>query len=187
MSNFLGAIPALIGVVVGIVATSWAERARWKRGQTIRWDERRVDAYAEYARAVKRIHITALRIVRPDRAENLTSAIDRQAALEILTQAEAQRTEAWELILLLADKATAHAALRWHTVVRREAEFARSHPGDAESNDWVVLVRSVDRARDLFYEAARNSVDVGGGSVEMTELLRSVSPTRADSERPTDL
>jgi len=57
MSNLLGAIPALIGVVVGVAATGWADRVRWKRGQAVRWDERRVDVYAEYARAIKRIHM----------------------------------------------------------------------------------------------------------------------------------
>ena len=187
MSSFLAAIPALVGVVVGIVATSWADRARWKRGQAVRWDERRVDAYAEYAKAIKRIHITALRIVRPDRADNLTKPIARETALEMLTQAEARRTEAWELILLLADQATAHAALQWHFVVRRVAEFARSRPDDAESDDWKTLVRSADQARDLFYEAARNSVDVGGGSVAVAKLMQPAAPTRAESEQPADL
>jgi hypothetical protein len=62
MRNFLGAIPALIGVVVGVVATSWTDRVCGLRSQTVRWDERRVDACADYARAVKRIHMIALGI-----------------------------------------------------------------------------------------------------------------------------
>lgn len=178
MSSFLDTIPALIGVIVGIVATSWADKARWSRLQAIRWDERRVDAYAEYAKAIKRTHYTALRIVRPDRSDNLTKPLDRQTALEMLTQAEDQRTEAWELILLLADTATAHAGLRWHAAVRREAEFARSRPRDAESDDWIALVKDVDRARDLFYEAARHNLSVGGGRVAFAELRQNL---QADS------
>jgi hypothetical protein len=84
VGNFLEAIPALTGVVIGILASSWADRAHWKRDQAIRWDERRLEAYAEYAKAIKIIHITALRIVRPDRNDNLTKPIDHEAALEIL-------------------------------------------------------------------------------------------------------
>jgi len=183
MNTLLAAIPALIGVVVGIVATSWADKAHWQRNQSVRWDERRVDAYAEYARAIKGIHITALRIVRPDRPENLTKPVNHEAAIETLTQAEARRTEAWELMLLLSDEVTVHAALRWHNAVRREAEFARSRPQDAESDDWIALVRSVDQARDLFYDAARNSVSVGGGSAAVAELMQTANKTGGDSKR----
>ena len=131
--------------------------------------------------------MTALRIVRPEMAHNLTKPIDREAAVEMLTQAEAQRTEAWELMLLLSDQATAHAALQWRNAVRREAEFARSRPDDAESSNRIALVRSVDQARDLFYEAARSSVNVGGGSVAVAELIRAADRTRADSKQPADL
>jgi hypothetical protein len=185
MSDFLGAIPALIGVVVGIGATSWADHARWKRGQAVRWDERRIEAYAEYAKAIKKIHMTSLRIVRSERPDDLTKPIDPGAALEILTLAEAQRTEAWELIMLLSDPATAHAALRWNYVVRREAEFARTRP-DAKSADWIALVKSVDQARDSFYEAARNSVNVGGGSVAVAELIRTMRRARVHSKQPAE-
>jgi len=82
MSNFLGAIPALTGVVVGVVAAGWAEWVRWRRGQAVRWDERRVDAYAEYARAIKKIHMTALGIVDPHLA-NQAEPINREAGLKM--------------------------------------------------------------------------------------------------------
>jgi len=48
-------LPALIGVAVGtvgtIVATGLADRSRWRRRQSVRWDERRLDAYVAFARA----------------------------------------------------------------------------------------------------------------------------------------
>jgi hypothetical protein len=119
MSNFLGAIPALIGVAVGVAATDWADRVRWKRGQAVRWDERRVDAYAEYARAIKRIHSTALGMVSPHMAKR----INREDGLPMLTQADAHRTEAWEGVLLLGDRETTHAAFRWQNMVEAEAEL----------------------------------------------------------------
>lgn len=46
----------LAGVIVGALAsyltTAAAERARWKRALDSRWDDRRVEAYGSYARAV---------------------------------------------------------------------------------------------------------------------------------------
>jgi hypothetical protein len=185
MSSFLGAIPALIGVVVGVAATSWADRIRWKRSQAIRWDERRVDVYAEYARAIKRIHMTALRMVSPRMADDRARRINREDGLTLLAQADAHRTEAWEAVLLLADQETTRAAFRWQHVVEGEAEFARSRPNDGESDDWKAAVRSADEARDGFYAAARKSVNVGGGSVAIAQLLLSAGPTGAGRRQDT--
>ena len=59
MSNATSQALALIGVVIGIVgtivATTVTDRSRWKR-QTmmIRWDERRLDAYVQYAKSIKK-------------------------------------------------------------------------------------------------------------------------------------
>jgi hypothetical protein len=178
MSNFLGAIPALVGVAVGVASTGWTDRIRWKRAQAVLWDERRVDAYAEYARAIKRIHMTALGMVSPRRAE----LINREDGLAMLAQADAHRTEAWEGVLLLADRETTDAAFRWQDIVRNEAEFARNHPDDGESDDWKAAVRSADEARDSFYTAARRSVGVGGGSVAIAQLLSSAGRAGAESQ-----
>jgi hypothetical protein len=51
-------LPALIGVIVGSVLSyagrALTERSKWKRSQEVRWDARRVEAYSQYASAVKR-------------------------------------------------------------------------------------------------------------------------------------
>ena len=88
----------------------------------VRWDERRVDAYAEYSSANKKMHLSALKLVDPHTVDNLTEPINREAGLETLAQDEAHRGEVWEKVLLLADQATAHAALRWHNIVASEAK-----------------------------------------------------------------
>lgn len=162
MSDFVSAIPALIGVVVGVVTTGWTDRLRWKRNQAIRWDERRIDAYAEYALTIKKVHMTALGMVNPSSVHGLAEPIGHEAGLDLIAQAEARRTEAWEKMLLLADEPTVEAALRWHNTVKIEAEFAQSRPHDAGSADWTAAVRNVDEARERYYEAARNSVGVTG-------------------------
>ncbi len=75
MSSVLQQLPALIGVVVGVVATYVAtvaaERGRWQRQQSVRWDERRITAYIEYAHAVKKVlaitvRLAAQRGIHPD-------------------------------------------------------------------------------------------------------------------------
>jgi hypothetical protein len=178
MSNFPGMIPALIGVLVGAGAAGLTDMVRWKRSQAVRWDERRVAAYAEYARAIKRIHMTALGMLSPHRAER----INREDGLAMLAQADSQRTEAWEGVLLLADRETTDAAFQWQEIVRNEAEFARNRPDDGESDDWKAAVRNADEARDSFYVAARKSVNVGGGSVAIAQLLLSAGQRGGSQE-----
>jgi hypothetical protein len=57
MSTFLQQLPALIGVVVGAlgsyVAVALSDRARFRREQAARWQDRRLSVYSDYARAVK--------------------------------------------------------------------------------------------------------------------------------------
>src|SRR6267154_150727 len=64
MATILNQLPALVGVALGILGTllvtSVSDRARWKRDQSVRWDQRRLEAYTEYARAIKEMYTTAL-------------------------------------------------------------------------------------------------------------------------------
>jgi hypothetical protein len=182
MGSFLSAIPALIGVVIGVIATGWVERTHWKRSQAIRWDERRIDAYVEYAKTIKKIHMTVLAMVEPSLVHNLAEPINREAGLEMIAQAEAHRAEAWETMLLLADQPTAYAALRWRNMVKIETEFVRSRPNDAGSDDWIATVKNVNEARDHFYEAARKSVNVAGGQVTST-ITQLLATDRAQQDR----
>lgn len=59
-------VPMLLGVVVG-AATSYlvtvtTERSRWRRQQAVRWDDRRLSAHTDYARAVKEVCMISLRL-----------------------------------------------------------------------------------------------------------------------------
>jgi hypothetical protein len=81
MDTFLGQLPALVGVLVGALAsylvTVATERRRWRRSMDTRWDERRVVAYAEYATAVKAMFDLVLRL----QDENLRQRLDRPKVL----------------------------------------------------------------------------------------------------------
>ena len=66
MSEIVRELPTLLGVVIGALATYLAtvtaESARWRRDQAVRWDARRMDAYADYGRSIKQLTGLAMRI-----------------------------------------------------------------------------------------------------------------------------
>ena len=66
MHALLQQLPALVGVVIGALASYLAgaatERARWRRQHAARWDASRMEAYASYALTVKTFILIANRI-----------------------------------------------------------------------------------------------------------------------------
>lgn len=181
MGTLLAQLPALLGVLVGtlgtILATSLADRARWRRNQSIRWDERRLDAYVEYAHAVKESHAVALRMTADQRPESRSHPIDRESGLARLAETDARRSIAWENMLLLGDEATVAAARVWRDAVWQTERLARGI-ADPEPDLTVALAR-VNEARDGFYRAARRSLAVQGGSVAQSALLEQALLDRA--------
>jgi len=173
VSGLLDQLPALVGVVVGtlgtVLATGVSDRARWRRSQSVRWDERRLAAYADYGQAIKEIHLLALHLSPARTRPAGARPVDRSAGLEQLTQADARRSKAWEAVLLLGDSGTVTAAGDWREAVQRLAHIVR---GTAEEGaDWPAALKAADLARDRFYAAARGSLAVGGGSVAQAPSL----------------
>ncbi|MEH1165119.1 hypothetical protein V6V47_07010 [Micromonospora sp. CPCC 205539] len=174
MGTLLTQLPALIGVLVGtlgtILATSLADRARWRRSQSVRWDERRLDAYVEYAHAIKENHAVALRMTADHRPGSRSHPIGREEGLAQLAEADARRTIVWENLLLLGDEPTVVAAAGWRDAVWQVERLAR---GIAEPpGDIADLLSRVNEARDDYYRAARRSLGVHGGSVEQSGSLQ---------------
>ncbi|GIJ23046.1 hypothetical protein [Micromonospora lutea] len=178
MEGIATQLPALLGVLVGtigtIVATSLADRSRWRRNQTVRWDERRLDAYAEFARALKEAHTIASRLSG--------GHLDRDAALAELAEADFRHTLAWENVLLLGDAPTVLAARAWRDTVWAVERLARDGQADDER---PTLLHRANEARDDFYRAARGGLGVGGGSVAQAELLASRLNRRPDAQTGT--
>lgn len=180
MNDFLTQLPALVGVVLGIVgtiiATFISDRSRWKRDQVSRWDVRRFDAYSEYAKAVKDIHALAFRLTVHRMSVNKNTPMDREIGLEMLSQAELVRTKTWEAVLLLGDEPSVSAARQWWYSVARLADFAYDSSEEDESSEWLASVRAADELRDRFYVVARQSLGVQGGSVAQAAWLPSAVP-----------
>ncbi|MEU7918656.1 hypothetical protein [Micromonospora zamorensis] len=174
MSTLLTQLPALLGVLVGtlgtILATSLADRARWRRSQSVRWDERRLDAYVDYAHALKESHSVALRMTADLRPGSHSHPIDREDGLARLASSDARRTIVWENLLLLGDEPTVVAAANWRDAIWQVERLAR---GIVEAPpDVAEMLSRVNEARDGYYRAARRSLGVRGGSVEQSAALR---------------
>jgi hypothetical protein len=169
----LNQLPALIGVLIGtlgtVLATHLAERTRWSRAQSVRWDDRRVEAYAEYARALKEVSIVTMRLRAATDASRPRPALDRETGLAQLADAEAERSKTWERVLLLGDAATVAAARDWTDAVRELRLAVRGRA--PEGFEWDAAVLHLDRCRDRFYEAARAGLSVGGGAVAQARWL----------------
>jgi hypothetical protein len=188
VNTFLGQLPALIGVLVGtlgtILATSLADRTRWKRSQSVRWDERRLEAYAEFARVVKEVHAVALRMLAStDRPGSRGHRLDRETGLARLAEADVRQTLAWETVLLLGDAPAVHAARAWRDAVWAIERLAR---GLSEKDVNVTdLLHRANEARDAFYSVARGGLGVRGGSVDQSNwLTQQLSGTYARTRQP---
>jgi hypothetical protein len=170
VQGFLQQLPALIGVVVGALATwaatSAAERAKWRRSQSVRWDEKKLTAYAEYSHAVKQLISAATRLEDQRRSdgEGVTSADAAStiaAGEAALAAAEDERTMKWESVLLLGSSDVITAARAWHQSAFRLEWIAL---GRATDMPWDEAIASVSRTRRAYYEAAKADLGIGIGS-----------------------
>jgi hypothetical protein len=120
---FLQSLPALIGVLLGALATfiktQAAERARWHRQQSTRWDDKRLAAYTEYANAVKHVISTAVRLAAVRGIYPDDEWFGRDSTVEDLAEAEEQRTLKWEAVLLLGSNEVIAAGREWHQTAFR--------------------------------------------------------------------
>jgi hypothetical protein len=165
MASFTEQLPALIGVLLGAGATFGAtfatDRARWHRDQSVRWDVKRADAYAEYAFAVKRVISLAVRVAAYRGAHSLGEPLSPDEGTELLAGAEHERAVKWETVLLLGSDNVVLAGRRWQQSVFPLEEIAWGRRVAAE---WDAAVAVVSHERGRFYEAARNDLGLKKGS-----------------------
>lgn len=189
MRPFLQQFPALLGVLVGAVATyavtAAAERARWRRAQSVRWDEKRLSAYEEYAHAVKQVISVALRLAALRQADSGSGRLplgeEDVAALEAV---EEQRTMKWEAVLLLGSSEVVIAARKWHQSAFRLQRLAYGEPS---SSSFTEAIRAISDARRNFYVVAKKDIGIEvGGSPEAYEWQLSKLPDTdmGDTDNP---
>jgi hypothetical protein len=170
MSGIGEQLPALVGVVIGALASYLAgaasERSRWRRERSSRWDERRAQAYADYGYAVKNVYVQSTRAaeLRRQGAENSAAY---QEALAELARLNIERTATWESVLLLGDPETIAAARTWHRRVWQVERFARGERTD--TGQWDAVLADINADRGRFYAAARRDLGISTGEVPLGE------------------
>ena len=152
----------LVGVVVGAfgsyLTSSAGEQARWRRQQLSRWDARRVEAYAEYGDAVKRVYVACKQILDAKAHTKPTAGCSIDERLADLSQLSAERTSKWETLLLLGAPETISAAREWHRLVW---QMERMVTGEVVTEtEWERVWTASYHARTRFYEAARRELGV---------------------------
>jgi hypothetical protein len=167
----LQSLPALIGVLVGALGTflssSATERARWRRQQSVRWDEKRLAAYTDYANAVKHVISVAVRLAAARGVYPDDDWLTRENTVADLTEAEDERTLRWEAVLLLGSDSLILAGREWHQSVFRLMRLSCGQPSDMT---WAEAITKTGKARHQFYVAAKADLGVAiGGSSDAYE------------------
>ncbi|MEH1130597.1 hypothetical protein [Micromonospora sp. CPCC 206061] len=164
MRPLLLQLPALVGVLVGAVATYVAataqERGRWRRQQSVRWDERRIVAYSEYAHAIKKVISIAVRLAAQRGVYENDVWFGGEASELELIAAEEERTTKWEAVLMLGDDSVVAAAREWH---QKTFRIMRLAVGQSSDLTWNEAVRAIGQARGRFYAAVRRDLGVKFG------------------------
>jgi hypothetical protein len=164
MAGFVQQLPALLGVIVGVLASylagTVAERGRWRRQQEVRWDERRIAAYTEYAHAVKKVIAVSVRLAAQRGIYPDDDVISPEYRIADLGVAEDERTIKWEAVLMLGSDLVVVAGRDWHQSVFRLMRLACGQTSDMT---WQEAVDATGRARQRFYEAAKGDIGIAIG------------------------
>jgi hypothetical protein len=129
----------------------------------VRWDEKRLTAYAEYASAVGDITGIAIRMAAARGLPSPAAPLDPKDGLPLLLEAEARRGAKWQTVQLLGDPTTVSAARRWHECAWRLDGFAKGRFDGSE--EFQAAWKSAGIARTQYYAAARASLGVQNGDL----------------------
>jgi hypothetical protein len=183
LTEFIRQLPALIGVILGALttylATSLSERSRWRREKYVRWDERRVTAYAEYADSLKRQAYAFLRVAATNslnvNAQPFPDQVDQDQSLR---EIEVERSTRWEKVLLLGDKTVIYSAQEYTETIFTLGAIAKTKVID--ESKWLRAVQEMSTARGSFYNAIRHDLEIKSGSLERDPMLSWIpEPMRA--------
>jgi hypothetical protein len=164
LNQFINQLPALIGVVIGAsasyLATSVGAKTQWARSERVRWEDKRIQIYADYGLAVKRVYELSKRICAERGFPTTAPPIPVEQGLTELSLASIRRAELWETLLLLSDPSAIEAAGAWHAAVWRMESFATGQHTDPVQ--WREVVTAADEKRRRFYDIARQDLGISG-------------------------
>lgn len=172
MSAWTQILP-LVGVVVGSIGTFLVarlnEKAKWERDHSIRWDVKRLETHASYLQACKRIALLAGRVTAAAGTDTGARPMDTEAGLELIEDAETDRSGQFENVALLGSRRTVAAAWKLNeSLWNLEALAAKSTP--ISNEEWVSSYAHFRKVRTDFIDAARADMGVGLLDVPIHDL-----------------
>jgi hypothetical protein len=175
MDAVLTQLPAMIGVLIGVVGTlvttTVADAARWRREQRVRFDDRLFDVSAEYAAAIREIVQTLASLSAHLRPGEMSRPLTPEEGKSTLDAASRRRMLAWESLCLVADDATVKSGSELWAAVR-QLEYAARDLATFNPDDWEPLDRVVRARQKEFYQAVRRSLAIGQLSVPVSRYER---------------
>ncbi|MFJ8196676.1 hypothetical protein [Streptomyces sp. NPDC096152] len=165
MSAFLQQLPALIGVVIGALGSYLAvvrgDRARFRREQAARWDERRLAVYADYARSLKQSVTLTYRVAAHLGNDPNPHPLSLAEAEPSLAGAAVARDPSGEALIMLGSPEVVEKAREWVVAVMEMERFVREGRRDPEA--WRTLLERQRAAREGYYTAVRTDLALPPG------------------------
>jgi len=156
-----GVVSALAAIITSLAANVVSHMLATRGQDRRRWDERRMQAYADYARAVKSITTLSARTAGGRGLPYSLQPLSVDEGTPALALAEHERAEHWEAVLLLGSTSAVRAARDWHHCAWLMVEFA--HGRRTDPDEWEEAIKRNDEARATFYHEARRDLAVRGG------------------------
>ncbi|WP_308355551.1 hypothetical protein [Streptomyces sp. ODS05-4] len=136
------------------------ERQRNAHIMLTRWDERKLDAYADYVGQVRSCIYASVLLYEVRKGMRDIGRTESELALA-LTDAEGNRGRAFERVMLLAEDGVVEAAHALNGAAHAVDWRARGTT-DGPLEEWRELHRVAFKAINQFHEAARNDLGVNG-------------------------
>lgn len=169
MESWAVQLLTILGVAVGafasFISTRMLDRNRWRREETLRWDSRRLESYADFGIAMMRYITIAYRITASRGLTSHVQALDVTSGLPELANAEGQVSEKFELVIMLGNPDVIIAAQAWRNEAWHLDRFARGLRTDPD--EYVRAAHDRRAAQKHFYSAVRVDVGVASGEIPL--------------------
>ncbi|WP_255495334.1 hypothetical protein [Nocardia sp. GTS18] len=173
MNSVVQQLITVAGVLLGAGATfagaALTERAKWRRTQQSRWDDRRLVAYSEFAHALKNYSVVSMRMAAARGFPSSGQAIPAEEGEGLLLEADSEKTLKWEMVLLLGSPEAVAAARAWNKAVWELSLVARG--AEISHEDYIRAFEAAGHKRNAFYECARNDLGVRIGELPVGDGL----------------
>ena len=158
-SQIITIIGVLLGAITSFIATTLAERAKFRQGMATRWDERKLDTYVEYVACVKEASRAARRALEArERGEDPSEALVEMETLE------ARRSVLFEGLVLLAEDTAASAAARANERLWAMIRCARE-PAATSAARRTEVGSALIEALNTLHRAARSDLAINRPSL----------------------